>query len=482
MQGFPTLRCLHARGAMSRGLVVDEDGVSLGPDCMFVRRTSTGYRVVNPVEVETILRYAFRDRDDFSELALRLNRIARALEAGDLAKAQILGLQLPFDELDEEELRRLEIGTHLVEKGYDPSQPRDEDGRWTSGGGGASSSGEAGLRPQAPMDALFALPPGADTNIAAAGRLLESPTAVTVGEAADAAAGGGLAVAGRLAPRILGRLAWPLAIVSELIASNRSNIYDGAVPGVPNVSYHVDEGVLTLLHQEPDGALRQLYFGFPDSDGAYQDDDGNVIGRKVGTKLILNSGFIASLADGTATVAHRPAVDGSEEQLPTPNSSPANATDDSEICHAPLPENINGRSERSLAYQEQITGLPRGLDVPYHGVRFDGCDPPTTFMLEAKGPGLAWPLEFMPDEWLRTNWKAYLDFMDQAGRQSRAAPDRIIEWHFADKSVADFFGAAFRDAGYANIVVRNTEAIVEMYLGWLRAMVLMEKLDERRWS
>ncbi|HLG86275.1 MAG TPA: hypothetical protein VKZ79_03660 [Alphaproteobacteria bacterium] len=140
MQSFLALRRLHARGALSRGLTVDPDGVMLGPDCVLIRRTDAGYRVANPVETEAVLRYALRNRDDFADLPLRLDRIARALEAGDLAKAQILGLQLGFDDLDDDKLRRLDVGATLVKEGYDPNQPRDEDGRWTSDGGTTSAS------------------------------------------------------------------------------------------------------------------------------------------------------------------------------------------------------------------------------------------------------------------------------------------------------------------------------------------------------
>ncbi len=183
MQSFPALRRLHARGAMSRGLTVDQEGVSLGPDCMLVRRTNAGYRVVNPVELECVLRYAFRERDDFAELAPRLGRIARALESGDLAKAQILGLQLPFDELDDEELQRLELGTRLIKTGYDPSQPRDEDGRWTSGGAGGNSRTVTTNAPTSAPIAISSVPAADSRDVAQTGDIevgIDNPTSLTL--------------------------------------------------------------------------------------------------------------------------------------------------------------------------------------------------------------------------------------------------------------------------------------------------------------
>ncbi len=65
-------------------------------------------------------------------------------------------------------------------------------------------------------------------------------------------------------------------------------------------------------------------------------------------------------------------------------------------------ETIAGRSEGSLAYQEQITGRPPGLEVKLNGVRFDGCREEDGTMLEAKGPGYADKMSG-PE-----NWKGWL--------------------------------------------------------------------------
>jgi hypothetical protein len=63
------------------------------------------------------------------------------------------------------------------------------------------------------------------------------------------------------------------------------------------------------------------------------------------------------------------------------------AKDQPQLCPDPTAESVAGRSERSLAYQQQITGLPRGLEVKLNGVRFDGFREEDGTMLEAKGPG-----------------------------------------------------------------------------------------------
>ena len=72
-----------------------------------------------------------------------------------------------------------------------------------------------------------------------------------------------------------------------------------------------------------------------------------------------------------------------------------------------------------------------------NGVRFDGCRLTNGNMLEAKGPGYEWAM-ISDTEW-REKYKGVRDARDQMRGQSEAAPDRIIEWHFAEERVAKYF-------------------------------------------
>lgn len=454
MQEFLTMRRLHDRGPGSRGLTVDRDGVMLGPGCVLVRRTPDGYRVANPVEVGAILRFALGEAGEVAGLTTRLGWIARALDQGQVAKAQILGLQLPFDTLGDRELWRLDVGTALVKEGYDPNQPRDERGRWTGDGAGGASNAEDSTAHALQAPIAPAPPP---------------PAAVAAVEAgATRSLWGAIS---RLAPELLvgvaRTLAGPLTLAGAVLTpTNDSNIHGGQVPGVPGVSYRSDEGVLTIIRQGPDGTGQPVYTGFPDADGFYHDDQGNVVGRKVGTALLLNTGALSDLASAPSSSPTPQRDQDPDNQNLLPGSAPVNEDDQPRICPNPSPEGINGRSERSLAYQEQITGLPRGFDVAMNGVRFDGCDERTGNMLEAKGPGIAWPLFAMPQKWLRSDWAGYFDIMNQAYSQNQRSGGRTVEWHFAEKAAADFFSEEFKRAGYSNIVVKNTPANVlkAMYL------------------
>jgi len=65
----------------------------------------------------------------------------------------------------------------------------------------------------------------------------------------------------------------------------------------------------------------------------------------------------------------------------------------------------------------------------------------------------------------------YLDIMDQAERQNRAAEGCGVDWHFADGDMAHFFSREFKDNKFENITVFHTEAVVkkiEEVLVWFR--------------
>jgi hypothetical protein len=96
------------------------------------------------------------------------------------------------------------------------------------------------------------------------------------------------------------------------------------------------------------------------------------------------------------------------------------------------------RSEQSLAYQEQISGLPRGLAVDLNGVSYDGCreDGDTSTMLDAKAQGYLWAMD--SDGTFKSFYTGIEKLMGQAQRQVDAAGGRNIEWYFAEKPVADF--------------------------------------------
>jgi hypothetical protein len=145
------MRRLHPRGAASRGIVVDSEGVTLGPDCVLVRRTAAGYRCLSRNEAAALQRALF-SQDDPDWLFRQCRRIARTLDGGKIALAQIYGLHIPIGDLDERQLIRLAAAVTWIKANFNPDEPRvpagnPDGGQWTSEGGSPAEGSDGPVRP-----------------------------------------------------------------------------------------------------------------------------------------------------------------------------------------------------------------------------------------------------------------------------------------------------------------------------------------------
>jgi hypothetical protein len=404
---FAEMRRLHERGPGCRGLVVDSDGVMLGADCVLVRRTVRGFEAADSEQLAGLTKTVFADDARLRRLPQVLAGVVSALEEGDLVKAQLLGLALRLGKLDEAQLRRLSRAGGLAKDAisFDPDQPRDERGRWTTEGGQPVSGAAA---------ARMTMPP---------------PQSPWLGEVAPAA----LRALGQVASRFAGPVAF---LGTLLIPTNRSLITEGTVSGREDLKYEYDEDArIVTLYRDEDGHRTFLLEAKPDFDGIIRDATGRAIGRKIGD---------------SAVVLDPDMLPGADRRIG--DKGP-------EVCPDPAPDRPGGMSERASTYQEQISGLAPGLAVrlpsrsddpnrdPY--VYFDGCidgvggDRAT--MLDAKGGDgfldmLVHRHSFFEDVIMEKLAK-------QANRQVTAANGRPIEWHFADKEVADFVREKFKERG-----------------------------------
>ena len=297
---------------------------------------------------------------------------------------------------DDGHLRRLGIALSIARAGgYDPDEPRDERGRWSSLGAFALT--------------LF------DSELS--GKVL-----------------GALRI-------MLGRLDGADTFLNIVLApANKDLRSNGTIPDAPGITYRYDQGTgeLTLSHQNDDGTTTEIYSGRYDPDGLFRDKEGTVVGRHLGGGVML---------DATKIPGHEAQSD--DESQP-------------KVCPDPGPDDPGwqSHSSRSLAYQAQISGLEPGLAINFNGVSFDGCrtedGPMSGNLLEAKGEGFVWAM-VDPNKW-QAFYRGVKDAMDQAARQNKAVQGttRIIEWHFAEEQVANYFRRKFKDAGYDRIVVYST--------------------------
>jgi hypothetical protein len=119
------------------------------------------------------------------------------------------------------------------------------------------------------------------------------------------------------------------------IPTNRDLISEGPIAGSPDLSYRYDSDMGTLQIRQDLGSLGSIILteAHIGTDGLFRDAEGNVIGRD-----LSGSGVVA---DAGVLPGHQTPAETDQDQ---PN-----------LCPDPNAENIASRSERSLAYQEQIT-------------------------------------------------------------------------------------------------------------------------------
>ena len=392
MLSFVSIRRLYDRGPECQGLAVDEEGVMLGPDCVLVRRLAGGrYLAADPAAVVRVADSVFDDDARLRRLPIVLSGIVASLDRGDLVKAQLLGLEIPIERLDAARLQRLGRALDLLKDGFDPNELRDPHGQWAR---------EAGA--------------GARADASLLGRL-------------SAAALAGLRVLAAVASSGALEAAAFLGII--FLPTNRSLVSAGTLPDLPDLSYEFDQGAnrLRLFRQDGDG--RSLVFeGRPDAHGIIRDNDGHAVGRKLNDSVVI--------------------ID--PDTLPS-----AGARNDDgrpKLCPDPGDDRGGQKNEKDIQYQMQISGLGRGLAVrlpsrstdpkrdPY--VYFDGCRESDDTMLEAKSTGYLAMMRDKPFFWEEI---IVPKLVTQARNQVTAAAGHPIEWHFAERDVADYMRAKFAE-------------------------------------
>jgi hypothetical protein len=172
-----------------------------------------------------------------------------------LAKANRLGLDIPFGAFADPALRRLALASALLKAGFNPAEDRDRDGEWTTG----SALGAAAARTAQSLRAEQSL---IETKSAAARLALT-----------------------RLALGITG-VTTVLGII--FIPTNRSLITEGTVPDHPDIRFKYDEdaGVFTIHRDGGDGSTYG-FSGRPDADGVFRDNQGRAYARRLADGTII---------------------------------------------------------------------------------------------------------------------------------------------------------------------------------------------------
>lgn len=382
------------------------NGAFLGKSLVLLERDEIGrWRSRPQDQLEAILSIGYGIPVDLSRRMQSLETVAKALNNNDLCRATIALVQAQFPPLPNALAARRMVEADHFEKGGLAylTQPRVPPG---SPGAGQWTSGAA--------------------------------------EAVASAAARSL----RWLQALGGRIAAPVAITTGILFPDNENLESsGSVPGQHGLNYLFSERRLTLIQNDSDGGARLLFSGMPDKDGSYRDQDGTIVGRAVGNSFMLDNAGIAAM--NTATSQDRAAAGAAADV----------SSDEPRLCPDPVPDRKGGMSERAADYQQQITGLPRGIAVELNGVMFDGCRTTDGTMLEAKGPGFEFAMDENGDWKQWYNGKTRLD--EQIADQSRAAGERLVEWHVAEPRVAQYIEKVAQTNGYTNVFVFHTPAVTK---------------------
>ena len=400
----------------------ESDEVSSGR--VWVRKSPIGYVCIGLGSSTKLARFAFEDVAPSHPFYDVCRRHERDLIREGVAKANRLGLDIPFGAFADPALRRLAIASSLLKAGFDLNEARDRTGEWTTGSDTSAPAGAAAafLRPSSPpkvppSSLMGRLPPGTLTAL------------------------------GILAARAIGIVT---VFRTLFIPSNRSLITEGTVPDHPDIKFKYDAAAFrfTIYRDGGDGSTYG-FTGRPDEDGVFRDDQGRAYARR--------------LTDGTLII--------DLDALPGPKTDPANAQP--KLCPDPGPdkrhlldENGNldeSKVDRAAEYQAYISrivnpqnALPIGLAVdlpnPLGGdpVSFDECRQSDGTMIEAKGPGYLDKLLSPYGFW--TNIED--EMVWQARRQLMAAGGRAVEWYFAEDVVAEYMRHVFKKEGLSSIVIK----------------------------
>jgi len=367
---------------------------------------------------------------DFATKHRGVEALAAALNKGELARAQIITLllQLPdpptsggsqTDGLEKRQRLAGELaacGLLKADADWDDKHPRTREP--PNPGWFAPTSG--GAQPDKPnADSSVA----ADSQSRGGATLAFAPTAPAAG--ADALLAEDLsATALRGLARMAARFSAATILFDAIfVPSDNRIVEEGQLPGRPDVAYrwaHDETATAVTIKVLIDGQWRTLAVGGEGLNSFVYDRAGHAVAR------------VVSGPDGRQTlVAAVDALDRAVADLRRKGDEPAATpvADDREprLCPDPTPEPKTTKSANAIAYQEYVSGLPYGLAILLRGVRFDGCDPPTGDVLDAKAN-----MDFMFDaddklyDWVYPENNPKFQMMTQAG--VAAAAGRRVVW------------------------------------------------------
>jgi hypothetical protein len=431
MQDLPAARSFRlSRG----GIECDEQGLRVGDLALLTHDEKGVWAARDERDLDCDLSRVYGFPVATRAKMVGFGAVANALQDRNIAKAQIATLLLQLPEplsrtdaaLAKSAERRLHFdliacGLLKVDDDWDEKHPR------------TGSPPNAGWFASKPKDAQADEPPKADTKLTDGASFDGSERAFlpsTPLVAPPVLTGPGSWLAGDLPATVLNglvklaaRFSAPAILFDAIFIPSANGLVDeGPVPGRPNITYRwAHDEVQVTFKALVDGEWRALTTGVLHADvGAYYDKDGQIVARLVHgarrSTLVTNVDVL-----DRALANLRP---GDRE----PDASAAPQDREPKLCPDPTTEPMTTYSKNSIRYQEYVSKLTYGWAIYLGGVYFDGCDPKTGDLLEAKAD-----IDFMYDSsdilhtWIRPEKDPRIQMTAQA--EAAAEVGRRVIWH-----------------------------------------------------
>jgi hypothetical protein len=360
----------------------------------------------------------------------RLDAVAAALTNGELARAQIgaLLLRLPdpptpagvhADGLEKRPLVDGLLACSLLKADADWDDKHPRTGAPPNPGWFASTQGAPGA--DAPKPDANPAPVDPSRGGAALAFVASAPAASVdplLAEDLSATALRGLAM---LAARFS---AATILFDAIFVPSDNRLVEEGRIPGRPDIAYrwaHDESETAVTLKVLIDGQWRTLAVGGAAPNGLVFDRDGRAVARVVSGPDQRQT-LVATVDALDRAVADLSRKDGE------PVAAPVADNREPRLCPEPTKEPQTTTSTNSIAYQQYVSGLVYPLAIWFGGLFFDGCDPPTGLLLEAKAD-----IDFMFDGnddvhgWIKPENNPRIQMLDQA--DAALAAGRLVVWH-----------------------------------------------------
>jgi hypothetical protein len=373
------------------GVECDEQGLRVGGLPLLAREGRGAWKARDERDLGYDLSRVYGFRVDARAKMAGFGVVAKSLQDGNLAKAQVAALLLRLPDplsraggaLGKSAEWRLyydlvACGLLKADADWDEKHPR------------TGSPPNRGWFAPKPKDARADEPPKADAKPIEGSSLHGSeraflPSAPLV--APPLLTGPGSWLTGDLPATVLdglvrlaARFSAPAILFGAIFIPSANGLVDeGPVPGRPNMTYRWAHDEVQLTFKALiDGQWRELTTGFFIArDGAYYDKDGQIVAR------VVQGARRPTLVTNTDVLDNALARLSPGDREPDASAAPKDR--EPKLCPDPTPEpKTAGDKINSIKYQEYVSGIPYGWAINVGGVNFDGCDPKTGILLEAK--------------------------------------------------------------------------------------------------